>query len=55
MVNDMLDLSKIEMGILTYNDEFLDIVAESRNLYQDLFFVHKNKEIIFEFEVIGES
>jgi len=54
LVNDMLDLSKIESGKMVYIDEKVDIVELSSKLYTDLKVIADQKQINFEFHKIGE-
>ncbi|MDD5213854.1 MAG: PAS domain-containing sensor histidine kinase [Candidatus Gracilibacteria bacterium] len=54
LINDMLDLSKIESGNMQYYDEKLNIVDFSQKLYQDLDIIAKEKEINLRFTIDGE-
>lgn len=49
LVNDMLDLSKIESGKMVYVDEKVDILELSSKLYSDLKVIADQKQINFEF------
>lgn len=48
IVNDMLDLSKIDSGKMVYIDEKVDICELSNKLYNDLKIIADQKQIYFE-------
>jgi PAS domain S-box-containing protein len=49
IVNDMLDLSKMESGKMLFNDEKINLLEHCINLYNDLKIIADQKEIHFEF------
>lgn len=54
IVNDMLDLSKIESGKMVYIDEEIDIVDLTYKLYWDLKIIADEKKIHFEYNIIWD-
>lgn len=54
LVNDMLELSKIEMWSMTYYDEEIHMVNLVKTIYDDLLLIYNTRWIMFNLNIVWE-